>query len=267
VAALAALPASAAPPPPWKTFTVARHAGPVSAVMTYQKRKRGDMFPDYRNLKLVVRVGGKTVVDKLLCSNLRCSPGSHHELALQNVYDGPLQEAVMSVYTGGAHCCFESLIALVDGPARGRLIDKNWGDPGYEGKLVDGKYEFITNDDRFAYEFTSFAASGMPAQVWTIDPYGNLVDITKTRLDLVRSDATQWWHAYVSQRGKPDGDIRGVLAAWCADEYRLGDKATCTAELGKALSKHWLTGPDIWPQNKAYITALLKTLAKWGYTS
>src|SRR5262249_26106832 len=108
-------------------------------------------------------------------------------------------------------------------------------------------------------------ASGMPAQVWTIDPAGKLVDITKTRLDLVRNDLKEWWNAYVSQRGKPDGDIRGVLAAWCADEYRLGARTAGTRELAKALSKHWLVGPDVWPQNKAYIAALGKTLAKWGY--
>jgi len=208
--------------------------------MTVERRTRGPGFYDFRKLKLVVRVDGKTVVDRLLCSDLRCGPGSHHGLALQNVYDGP---------------------------HRGRLIDRNWGDPGYEGQLHDGRYEFITNDDRFAYRFTAFAASGMPAQVFTIDPTGRLVEVTKTRLDLVRKDARQWWGAYVSYRGKPDGDIRGVLAAWCADEYRLGDKGACTAELGTALKNGWLKGPNVWPQNRAYITVLLKTLAKWGYTS
>jgi len=234
--------------------------------MTVERRTRGPGFYDFRKLKLVVRVDGKTVVDRLLCSDLRCGPGSHHGLALQNVYDGPLREAVVSIFTGGAHCCFETLIGLVDGPHRGRLIDRNWGDPGYEGQLHDGRYEFITNDDRFAYRFTAFAASGMPAQVFTIDPTGRLVEVTKTRLDLVRKDARQWWGAYVSYRGKPDGDIRGVLAAWCADEYRLGDKGACTAELGTALKNGWLKGPNVWPQNRAYITVLLKTLAKWGYT-
>ena len=90
--------------------------------------------------------------------------------------------------------------------------------------------------------------------------------MTQTRLDLVRADAKMWWHAYVQERGKKDGDVRGVLAAWCADEYRLGDRATCTTELGKALSKGWLAGAGLWPQKQAYVTALLEQLAKWGYT-
>jgi len=235
--------------------------------MTIQRRTRSSGFDEFRKLRLVVRVGGKRVVDRLLCAELRCSPGSHHDLALQNVYDGPRREAVVNVFTGGAHCCFETLVALVDGPARGRLIDKDWGDPGYEGQVRDGQYEFITNDDRFAYEFTSFAASGMPLQAWTIDRSGDLVDVTKARLELVRRDAKEWWHAYASQRGKRDGDIRGVLAAWCADEHRLGKKPACMVELRKALRRHWLVGPDLWPRNTAYIAALQKRLAKWGYAS
>jgi hypothetical protein len=265
-AALAALPASAAAPP-WTTLTVAKHAGPVSAVMTIQRRARGAGFYDYRKLRLVVRVDGRAVVDRLLCSDLRCGPGSHHDLALQNVSNGALREPVMSVYTGGAHCCFETLVALVDGPLRGRVLDKNWGDPGYKGQLHDGQYEFVSADDRFAYRFTSFAASGLPVQVWTIDPRGHFADVTRSRLDLVRSDARQWWRAYVSQRGKADGDIRGVLAAWCADEDRLGARSVCTAELDKALPKGWLVGPNVWPQNAAYVTAVRKMLAKWGYAS
>jgi hypothetical protein len=259
------MPASAAAPQ-WHTLTVTKHAGPISAVMTIQRRLHGPGFYNYRDLRLVVRNGGKTVVDRLLCSDLRCGPGSNHMLALQNVWGGSLDEAILSIYTGGAHCCFDTLTAFVDGPFRGRVLEKNWGDPGYRGQRHDGSFQFVSADDRFAYEFTAFAASGLPVQVWTIDQHGRFADVTPTRLDLVRSDARQWWKAYVSERGKKDGDIRGVLAAWCADEYRLGDKTTCNTELGKALSKGWLAGAGLWPQNKAYVRALLGTLAKWGYT-
>jgi hypothetical protein len=268
VAAVACTQAASAATAPWKTITVARHAGPISAVMTVQRQAHGDGFFSFRKLRLVVRANGKTVVDRMLCGELRCSPGSHHSLAVQNVWGGSLPEAVMSVYTGGAHCCFETLIALVDGPYRGRLLDHNWGDPGYKGTRHDGVYEFLTADDRFAYEFTSFAASGLPVRVLTIDPSAKIADITPLRLDLVRSDAKQWWHAYVQFRGKPDGDIRGVLAAWCADEYRLGEGAACQAELQTALRKGWLGKPgDLWPAGARYIAAVDRDLQKWGYSS
>ena len=102
----------------------------------------------------------------------------------------------------------------------------------------------------------------------TIDPSGRFVDITPTRLELVRADAKQWWRAYVKERGKKDGDVRGVLAAWCADEYRLGAGRACTAELGRALAKGWLGGPEhLAAEQGVHRGARPKTLAKWGYVS
>ena len=105
-------------------------------------------------------------------------------------------------------------------------------------KTLDGAPVFVTADDRFAYEFTSFAASGLPVEVLAIGAHGVMNDVTQSQLDLVKKDAAQWWHAYMSQRGKSaEDDIRGVLGAWCADEYRLGDKAACDAELASALEE------------------------------
>jgi len=259
---------AAASSQPWKKVTVTRHAGSVTAMMSIKRQSRGQGFYNFRSLRLVVRVGGKTIVGQGLCGSERCSIGSHHTLTLENVTGGPLKEAVVSLYTGGAHCCFESAVALVDGPHRGRVLVHNWGDPGYEGHWHDGVYDFITADDRFAYAFTSFAASGLPMLVLTIDPAGHFADVTSTRLDLVKADAKQWWKAYLAERGKPDGEVRGVLAAWCADEYRLGEKPTCITELANALKKGWLHGPggDIWPQSAKYVAALQRSLAKWGYT-
>jgi len=234
-------------------------------VMSIKRQSRGQGFYNFRSLRLLVEVGGKTIVDRGLCGFERCSIGSHQSLELQNVAGGPLKEAVMDLYTGGAHCCFESVVALVDGPHRGRVLLHLWGDPGFEGQRHEGVFDFVTADDRFAYAFTSFAASGLPMQVWTITPAGRFADVTSTRLDLVRADARQWWKAYLGERGKKDGDARGLVAAWCADEYRLGDRAACTTELASALKKGYLRGPDIWPQNAKFIAALERSLAKWGY--
>jgi len=260
-------PASAAAAP-WKQIAFQRHAGPVSAVMTVERQSHGDGFFSFRKLHLVVRVHGKTVVDRQLCSGLRCGPGSHHSLALQNVAGDGQAEAVVSIYTGGAHCCFDTIVAFTNGPRAGRLVEHDFGDPGYKGVRYEGLYTFVTADDRFAYTFTAFAASGLPIQVLTLDPVsGRFVDVTRTRLDLVGSDAKVWWRAYVSQRGKQDGDVRGVLAAWCADEYRLHQGAACSAELARALKAGWLSrAPELWPAGPKFVSALNRDLQRWGYT-
>jgi len=172
---------------------------------------------------------------------------------------------IVDFFTGGAHCCFESLIVLVNGTSPPRAIFHDWGDPGYEIQRFDGTPEFLTADDRFAYEFTSFAASGLPAQVWTIQADGHLLDVTASRPDLIRKDAAQWWSSYVSERGKKDSDVRGLLAAWCADQYHLGHVRQCSDELASAQRHGFLRGPNVWPQNARFVSALKKTLARWGY--
>lgn len=174
-------------------------------------------------------------------------------------------DVIVDFFTGGAHCCFESLIVLVNGTSTPRTIFHDWGDPGYEVRRFEGTPEFLTADDRFAYEFTSFAGSGLPAQVWTIQADGHLLDVTASRPELIREDAAEWWSSYVRERGKPDSDVRGLLAAWCADEYHLGHVQKCADELARAQRHGFLRGPSEWPENAKFSSALRKTLARWGY--
>lgn len=259
--------AAAAAPTPWKTVTVTRRSGAVRAVMTIERRRSSYGIPDSRDLSLTVTVAGKTVFARKLCSPVRCGLATEQLLSLHNLWGDRLPEAVLDYYTGGAHCCFATLVVLPDGPHPGRLIAHSWGDPGYAIRTHGGTVDLVSADDRFAYAFTAFAASGLPVQVWTIDRAGAFADVTQTRLDLVRKDATQWWKAYTSERGKVDSDTRGVLAAWCADEYRLGDKAVCDAELASALAKGYLQGSNIWPENARFVALLHRELASWGYPS
>jgi hypothetical protein len=249
----------------WQAIAVHRSRAGVDAVLAFERHTAGFGAAEYRRMSLVVKRRGKTVYDHSLCSLGRCGIGSHHSLSLQDVWGDRLPEAVVDVYTGGAHCCFESLIVLVDGAHPGRAIFHDWGDPGYEVQRHGGSTQFVTADDRFAYAFTAFAASGLPVQVWTIDANGVLTNVTSSRPDLVRKDAERQWHAYTSLRGKSDSDVRGVVAAWCADEYRLGLRKTCHDELARALAAGHLGGVTVWPRNGAFVTALERSLSRWGY--
>ena len=156
---------------------------------------------------------------------------------------------------------------LVDGAHAGRVVVHNWGDPGFRGEVHDGVFAFVSADDRFAYAFTSFAGSALPLQVWAIDASGRLADVTSTRLDLVRDDARRVWQAYVGQRGKTAADVRGVVAAWCADEYRLGQGPACRGRARTSRAAGYLDGPGSWPAGAAFVKALKNSLARWGYSS
>lgn len=265
-AAIAAAPAAAATPAAWKQVVQHKSRAGVEATLSFQQRKESYGAYSFRHMQLVVKNGGKTVYDHDLCSLDRCGIASKHILSLQNVWGGSRPEAVVDFYTGGAHCCFAALIVLVDGAHPGRAVFHNFGDPGYEFQRDAGKTLILSADDRFAYAFTAFAGSGLPIQLWTINANGVLTNITRTRPDLIKKDAATWWRAYVTQRGKPDlSDVRGVISAWCADEYLLGRKAACNAELEAALPKGWLNGSGFWPSGVRFVAALHRSLAKWDY--
>lgn len=80
--------------------------------------------------------------------------------------------------------------------------------------------ELVSRDDRFAYAFTSFALSYFPSRIWHFDR-GRLIDVTRRFPTEVAGDATGHWRSYVKLR-QERLDVRGVLAAWLADQYQRG---------------------------------------------
>jgi hypothetical protein len=170
-------------------------------------------------------------------------------------------EVILDVYTGGAHCCTHSLIYRYDaGDHRYRLGVHDWGNVGYHIVDLDrnGRPEFRSADDRFAYAFTSFAASVFPVRVWRFDR-GLLFDVTRHFPALVAGDARSNWHLYLRYR-QERSDVRGVLAAWLADEYLLGRAEEGWRRL-KGLSREHALGPGA----AAYLKALRSFLQRLEY--
>jgi subtilisin-like proprotein convertase family protein len=171
-------------------------------------------------------------------------------------------EVLVDLYTGGAHCCFYSLIYRYAG---GRYVRLNhfWGDPGYRLADLnrDGKPEFWSADDRFAYAFSCFACSGLPVQIWDYKS-GRMLDVTRLYPALVRADARQWWSASVYAR-KVHGDYSGLLAAWLADQYLLGHGAQGWTQVRAAVAR-----PEFkrWWKPARYLRTLKSFLRRTGYS-
>ena len=242
----------------------ARH-GAVAVLLSYEQQSvdpSGD-FKIYRRLRVRVARGSAVVFDRKICAQV-CGPAAGGAIAFRNVWGSRAPEVIVSLYTGGAHCCFQTELVLVPphGPAIGIFHD--WGDLGYRGQWLRGRYWFVTGDDRFAYAYTSFAASAFPMQVWTIDRPGRLVDVTRQRPDLIAANAARLWRTYLGER--KHGDIRGVIGPWCADQYLLRRRADCDAALADALRRGYLRSDDLGPGGRAYIVRLHHDLAAWGYT-
>ena len=174
-------------------------------------------------------------------------------------------EVIVDFYTGGAHCCLFTRI-FRHTPSRYTPLRHLWGDPSYRLRDLqrDDSPELVSADDHFAYAFTSYAGSALPVQVWRYRSTG-LSDVTRSFPAVVRKDAATWWKAYEEERSTVDADPRGVLAAWMADQYLLGQEDAGWATLRQINAAGELDGDPIWPAGDAYLAKLRKFLTAHGY--
>jgi hypothetical protein len=146
-------------------------------------------------------------------------------------------DVLVDLYTGGAHCCFVTEVFRPSAALGGLYVlsaSHDFGDPGdaLEDLGHDGDLEFVTADDAFAYEFTDFAASGLPLQILRLQGV-RFVNVTADYPARVRADAARWLTAFrkMAKGGYPDSV--GVIAAWVADECTLGRSASALAFLAR----------------------------------
>ncbi len=89
--------------------------------------------------------------------------------AIEDITGNGIPELIIKGYSGGAHCCFHTYIIELSNPIS-ILFDLDTGNSGIEFKDLnnDGVMELVTNEDVFAYWYTSFAASPMPEVVLSL---------------------------------------------------------------------------------------------------
>ncbi|HEX5270211.1 MAG TPA: hypothetical protein VFW33_06990, partial [Gemmataceae bacterium] len=245
-------------------------AGSVTATFTFAGK-----FPSYKGLHLTIARSGAVVYDQPVtsraCGSI-CAPaatGKASSVHIIDLDDIGQPNVVLDLYTGGAHCCsVEQVFTFDPGTMTYAMTEHNFGDPGtrIEDLKHDGHFEFVTADDRFAYAFTDFAASGLPLQILTFSG-GRFQDVTKTYPALIRKDAATWLRAFKGMAGDHYSDSVGVIAAWAADEYRLGKTAAANRYLHQQAKaghlKSALGASE--PQGQRFVTALQRFLRRHGY--
>jgi hypothetical protein len=142
-------------------------------------------------------------------------------------------EVIVDLFTGGAHCCLVSTIySFEEGAGKYAALRRDWKDAGYR---FAGS-ELRSRDARFAYRFASYAESYLPVQAFEFRE-GELRDVTKKHRRLLRKDATSAYRLYKRQRRRAGINLRGVLAAYAADRYRLGQRKGARAVLRAAVAR------------------------------
>jgi hypothetical protein len=140
-------------------------------------------------------------------------------------------EVLVDTFSGGAHCCLTTRVLTWDGTGY-QPKDIAWRDVSYTLRDADGdgRPELVGADPRFAAVFTAFAASAFPPRVLQVRK-GATVDVTRRFPKLVRADAKLRLRDL--RKARRGADVRGVLAAYVADQYLLGRGSVGTAEVDR----------------------------------
>jgi hypothetical protein len=247
-------------------------SGAVTATFTFTTNPKNDTYP---TKTLTISRAGQVLYNHAVTSKYcgpsanaqpYCAPGvlgsvgsSVHVLDLEHTGE---PDVVVDLYTGGAHCCFiEQVYSFAPSTGSYGVSEHDFGDPG--ARIVDlghdGRYQFLTADDAFAYRFTDFAASGLPIQILTF-AHGRFTNVTRRYPKLIAKDAAFYFKAF--KRFRSDND--GFVAAWAADEYNLGHRALVSSVLAKELKAGKLHSAQ-YPSAKKFVAALKKFLRREGY--
>lgn len=170
---------------------------------------------------------------------------------------------VARLYSGGAHCCFSIAIMDIINDTLSLICTKDLMNSDFQIKDLDkdGRQEIVTYDDRFAYEFTSFADSRFYIAIYHFEN-NQLIPQNKLFRDFVLKDVEQlkiefeklMQDGYAADKGEKAStsnhlpQAQAILSAITGNYYSLGDDRK-----GFALIDRMYIGGD-----KEQFTAYLK---------
>ena len=258
--------------------SVSRHAVEQAIKGVVQAQFSYDYVPGsfrFWNQRIRIRRAGTILLDspvRPLSAEDEVDPGFFREkksVAVDDLDGDGEAEVALYLYLGGAHCCWYTQVYRYGLPTNSYSFSTHvWGNTAAHTADLDhdGKPEFVSADDRFSYQFTDFADSAWPVQIWAFRA-GVFSDVTRRFLVAIRTDARRQWRS-VSSRGADGVRRRAVLAAWTADECLLG---RCTQAFAKVaalrragkLAVRLACPCD--PSARRYVTHLRRFLRRTGY--
>ncbi|MBN1527755.1 MAG: hypothetical protein JW895_01755 [Thermoleophilaceae bacterium] len=208
----------------------------VSAELSYERDGQ-----DYGDFHVKITHDGAVLWDKRLPAGCKDPCGvrpayvvsDKDSVRLRDLDGDRDPEVIVDLFTGGAHCCLVSTIYwFEEGGGKYTPVRRDWKDAGY--RFAGSRLR--SRDARFAYRFASYAESYLPVQIFEFRE-GALRDVTRKHRRILRKDATRAYRLYRQQRSRPGINLRGVLAAYAADRYRLGQRRGARAVLRAAVAR------------------------------
>jgi hypothetical protein len=275
VAALATL--ALAPSAQARTNTETATSAQTTATLSYDYRASKLGSSDFQNLKVTIDRAGTRLVDEPVGENCAgCWPagGGSADAPSVNVRDLDADgepEVLFDLYTGGANCCFTTIVWRWIEASNSYLMKvlNPGGSFGYTLRDLnkDGALELISQDFRFAYRYGANVETPRPLRIWNWDK-GRLVNVTLAYPERAAREAASLYKAYLKIRKQKETNVRGVLAAYLADEYSAGRGKTGWRRVLAAYRRGDLDKQrsfDTGPYGRAYLKSVRSFLKKLGY--
>jgi hypothetical protein len=249
--------------------------GGVRAVLTYREGLGGPL--PYFDLKLAITSSGIPAYEQAVGSHL-CPSGCEPEtleiaqskaspVAVTDLEGNGQPDVVLELSTGGAHCCAVVQVLTYDpGTMAYLLAEHDFGDPGALLRIIEGDPHpvFESGDDRFAYEFGSYAESAFPLEVLGFQQ-GRFVNLTRFFPKQIAAQAASLLKGFREDRRRGEG--LGAIAAWAADEELLGHGVLVTRTLNREARLHNLrSAANQSPAGRTFVAKLERFLKRTGYT-
>ncbi|MFZ0043659.1 MAG: hypothetical protein WAK93_20285 [Solirubrobacteraceae bacterium] len=245
-------------------------AGNVTATFTYTGH-----VPNFKNERLSIAQAG-AVDYNLPVTSAFCGKGcwplstlvNRPSVHVLNLEGNGQPDVVLDLYSGGAHCCtVEQIFSFDPGTMTYVKTERDFYDAGvkFSDLAHNGREELVTADELFAYEFTDFADSALPIQIFSFSGR-RFTNVTRSYPKLIAKDAARWLKAYKARNRRRYQTGVGVIAAWAADEDLLGKEKLVSRYLNQQARAGRLTNPQ-GAGGKRFVAKLQNFLRKHGYRS
>jgi hypothetical protein len=260
--------------PASKHIVVSAQEGTVGAQLSYQEGIGGNL--PYFDLRLAITRAGESFYEQPVSSHycgegcvpepIGAGPTKSSPLDVGDLEGNGQPSIVLELSTGGAHCCsIVQIFSFDPGTRTYRSVERDFGDPGalVTDLTGDGRLELQSADDRFAYEFTPYAYSGLPLQIWSFTEE-RFTDVTKQFPTAIAADAARQFKGFLANRRQGYG--LGLIAAWAADQELLGHDGQVRATLAREARHGRLRSRGHYgPSGHAFVAKLLRFLTRTGY--
>lgn len=225
--------------------------GNVRAELAYTKENFA-----YKDVSLKIIRNGETLLNQIVPieGGLTKSLG----FALRDLDGDGEPEVLLDFFVRGQGCCSYSLIyRYISAQKEYSFIQQRWGYVTYQLRDLDldGIPEFDSFNSQFAMQFVNNPGDAFfPRQIWQYRQ-GQLFDVTRLFRNVVESDARSLWAEYQKRQGQKQ-EVKGILAAYLANKYMLGEGAQGWSDVQQAY-----TGSD----RSEYLINLRNFLRSLGY--